>query len=35
MNGKAFLIHVGKVLVPALRPGDIVVVDNLAAPGKL
>lgn len=31
MNGEAFLVYVEKILVPALRPGDIVVMDNLAA----
>lgn len=29
MNGEAFLAYVRRVLVPALRPGDIVVMDNL------
>lgn len=31
MNGEAFLIYVQKVLVPTLRPADIVVMDNLPA----
>src|SRR5438034_1282257 len=31
MNGEAFLVYVEKILVPALSPGDIVVMDNLAA----
>lgn len=31
MNGEAFLVYVGKILLPALSPGDIVVMDNLAA----
>jgi len=31
MNGEAFLVYVEKILVPALNPGDIVVMDNLAA----
>ena len=31
MNGEAFLVYVRKVLVPTLRPGDIVVMDNLPA----
>ena len=31
MNGEAFLVYVGKVLVPNLAAGDIVVVDNLPA----
>ena len=29
MNGEAFLAYVRRVLVPVLRPGDIVVMDNL------
>jgi transposase len=31
MNGDAFLAYVEQVLVPTLRPGDIVVMDNLRA----
>src|SRR5699024_8773229 len=31
MNGEAFLADVRRVLVPALRPGDIVVMDNLGS----
>lgn len=31
MNGQAFLTYVEKVLVPVLKPGDIVVMDNLSA----
>lgn len=31
MNGEAFLVYVEKILAPALQPGDIVVMDNLAA----
>jgi transposase len=31
MNGEAFRVYVAKILVPALSPGDIVVMDNLAA----
>ena len=31
MNGEAFLVYVEKILGPTLRPGDIVVMDNLAA----
>ena len=31
MNGKAFLAYVQQVLAPSLAPGDIVVMDNLAA----
>jgi transposase len=29
INGESFRTYVGKVLVPALRPGDIVILDNL------
>jgi transposase len=31
MNGAAFLAYVEQVLVPTLRPADIVVMDNLPA----
>ena len=31
MNGPAFLAYVQQVLLPTLRPGDIVVMDNLPA----
>ncbi|WP_141683930.1 IS630 family transposase, partial [Rhizobium sp. AC44/96] len=31
INGERFLIYVEKVLVPELRPGDIVVMDNLGS----
>ncbi len=31
MNGQAFLAYVEQVLVPTLRPGDVVVMDNLGA----
>ena len=31
MNGKAFLAYVRLVLVPTLRPGDLVVLDNLSS----
>lgn len=31
MNGLAFEAYLTKVLVPTLKPGDIVVMDNLAA----
>ena len=31
MNGEAFHAYVEQVLVPELRPGDIVVMDNLSA----
>jgi len=31
MNGDSFLVYVEKILVPDLRPDDIVIMDNLAA----
>jgi transposase len=31
MNGTAFLAYVRQVLVPELKPGDIVIMDNLSA----
>ena len=31
MNGAAFHAYVEQVLVPTLRPGDIVIMDNLPA----
>ena len=31
INGEAFLAYVEKVLVPTLRPGDIVIIDNLGS----
>jgi hypothetical protein len=31
MNGAAFLAYVQQVLVPELKPGDIVIMDNLTA----
>jgi transposase len=31
MNGKAFLAYVEQVLVPTLKPGDRVVLDNLSS----
>lgn len=31
MNGSAFLAYAKQVLAPELRPGDIVVMDNLPA----
>ena len=31
MNGAAFLAYIEQILVPSLKPGDIVVMDNLAA----
>jgi transposase len=30
-DGEIFRVYVGEVLCPTLRPGDIVVMDNLAA----
>ena len=31
MDGDAFLAYIGHVLVPELKPGDIVIMDNLPA----
>jgi transposase len=31
INGAAFLAYVQQVLVPELKPGHIVIVDNLSA----
>jgi transposase len=31
MNGNAFLAYVEQVLAPPLKPGDVVVLDNLSA----
>jgi transposase len=31
INGEAFLAYVEKVLVPHLKPGDIVIIDNLGS----
>lgn len=31
MNGNAFLAYIEQVLAPSLRPGDVVVMDNLSA----
>ena len=31
MNGPAFVAYVEQILAPTLRPGDIVVLDNLSA----
>src|SRR5271163_3436689 len=30
INGKSFLAYVEQILVPTLKPGDIVIMDNLA-----
>jgi transposase len=32
MTGQAFLTYIEQVLIPTLRPDDIVVMDNLPAP---
>ncbi|MSP31911.1 MAG: IS630 family transposase, partial [Pseudolabrys sp.] len=31
INGESFRIYVEKVLVPSLKPGDIVIMDNLGS----
>jgi putative transposase len=31
INGETFRLYVEKVLVPSLRPGDIVILDNLGS----
>src|SRR5215470_9755795 len=31
INGQTFLLYVEKVLAPALKPGDIVIMDNLGS----
>lgn len=31
INGESFLAYVEQVLVPTLKPGDIVIIDNLAS----
>lgn len=31
INGETFRLYVDKVLIPTLRPGDIVVMDNLGS----
>src|SRR3546814_16036726 len=31
INGERFRLYVEKVLVPSLRPGDIVIMDNLGS----
>lgn len=31
IDGDSFLVYVEKVLVPTLRPGDIVIIDNLGS----
>lgn len=32
INGESFLAYVRQMLVPTLRPGDVVVMDNLGSP---
>jgi hypothetical protein len=34
INGESFLAYVEQILVPALKPGDIVIIDNLGSQGK-
>jgi len=34
MNGRIFQVYVQRVLIPTLKPGDIVVMDNLPAAQK-
>jgi hypothetical protein len=31
INGESFLAYIEQVLVPTLRPGDIVIIDNLGS----
>lgn len=31
INGESFLAYVRQVLVPTLRPGDMVIMDNLGS----
>jgi putative transposase len=31
INGEIFLLYVAQVLVPVLRPGDVVIMDNLGS----
>ena len=31
INGERFLVYIEQVLVPTLRPGDLVVMDNLGS----
>ena len=31
INGESFLLYVQQILVPTLRPGDIVIMDNLGS----
>jgi transposase len=32
INGQRFLAYVEQSLVPALKPGDVVILDNLGSP---
>ena len=34
IDGESFRLYVERVLMPTLRPGDIVVMDNLLAQGR-
>ena len=31
LNGEVFTVYVKKILAPALRAGDVVIIDNLAS----
>jgi transposase len=31
INGESFKAYVGQILVPTLKPGDIVIMDNLGS----
>ncbi len=31
INGESFLAYVEQVLVPSLKPGDVVIIDNLGS----
>jgi hypothetical protein len=31
INGESFLAYIEQVLIPALKPGDIVIIDNLGS----
>jgi transposase len=31
INGRSFLAYVEQILVPALKPGDVVIIDNLGS----
>jgi hypothetical protein len=34
MNGAVFIKYPGQCLLPTLRPGDVVIIDNLPAPKR-